>query len=96
MQLSDIPFMFQSRLRIAAVAALISSPRDFTSLLAITKSTPGNLGKQLELLEKEGYITSSKSIVNRRPNTAYTLTPAGREAFTEYVRMLERVIDEVN
>ena len=51
MELYEIPAAFQSRLRLAIVAALMTGPKDFTTLTKLTDATPGNLGKQLELLE---------------------------------------------
>ena len=89
MELDQIPSAFQSRLRLSVIAALLTGPQNFRALQDLTGATPGNLGKQLELLEGEGYIQSQKSFVGRRPNTTYTLLPFGREQFTQYVALLE-------
>ena len=94
MELHEIPAAFQSKLRLAAIAALISGPKDFTSLMKITAATAGNLGKQLELLESDGYITSRKEFLSRRPKTTYELTVLGRETFLSYVALLERIVDK--
>ena len=51
MELYEIPTAFQSRLRLGVVAALMTGPKDFTTLTKLTDATPGNLGKQMELLE---------------------------------------------
>ena len=44
-----------------------------------------------ELLEHE-YITVEKTFVDNKPRTTYFLTPAGRAAFTHYVRSLKDII----
>ena len=83
MELSQIPAALQSRLRLSVIAALLSGPKKFTA---------GNLGKQLEQLEEEGYLDSKKEFVGRRPNTTYRLLPYGREQFTQYVALLESLL----
>jgi len=92
MELDQIPSAFQSRLRLSVIAALLTGPQNFRALQDLTGATPGNLGKQLELLEGEGYIQSKKEFVGRRPNTTYTLLPFGRDQFAQYVALLESVL----
>ena len=87
MELSQIPAAFHSKLRLAVIAALLSGPKNFRALQDLTGATPGNLGKQLEVLEAEGYLRSEKAFVGRRPNTTYTLLPYGREQFAQYVAL---------
>ncbi len=93
MELHEIPSAFQSKLRLGAIAALMAGPRDFTTLQKLTDATAGNLGKQLETLEAEGYIASRKEFFSRRPKTTYELTEKGRETFLSYVALLERIVD---
>ena len=90
MELSQIPAALQSRLRLSVIAALLSGPKKF--LQDLTGATAGNLGKQLEQLEEEGYLDSKKEFVGRRPNTTYRLLPYGREQFTQYVALLESLL----
>lgn len=72
----------------------------FTALTELALSmhsgtaTPGNLGKQMELLEAEGYVQSQKAFVGRRPSTTYRLLPFGREQFTQYVALLASILDQ--
>ena len=73
-------------------AALLSGPKKFRTLQDLTGATAGNLGKQLEQLEEEGYLDSKKEFVGRRPNTTYRLLPYGREQFTQYVALLESLL----
>lgn len=92
MELSQIPAALQSRLRLSVIAALLSGPKKFRTLQDLTGATAGNLGKQLEQLEEEGYLDSKKEFVGRRPNTTYRLLPYGREQFTQYVALLESLL----
>lgn len=92
MELSQIPAALQSRLRLSVIAALLSGPKKFRTLQDLTGATAGNLGKQLEQLEEEGYLDSKKEFVGRRPNTNYRLLPYGREQFTQYVALLESLL----
>jgi hypothetical protein len=36
----------------------------------------------------------AKSFQNRRPLTTCSLTAAGRKAFTEYINLLERIVQQ--
>ena len=91
MELWEIPAAFQSKLRLGVVAALMTGPKDFTTLTKLTEATPGNLGKQLELLESDGFLSCSRELLGKRPRSTYRLTEAGRETFLAYVRMLEKI-----
>ena len=92
MELNEIPAAFQSRLRIGVVAALMTGEKDFTTLTKITEATPGNLGKQMELLEAEGVVSCRKERIGERTRSTYALTENGRESFRSYVLLLERMI----
>lgn len=92
MNITEIPFAFQSKLRLAVIASLISGPKSFSLLQRLTEATAGNLGKQLELLENEGYVKSKKEFLNKRPNTTYFLSDHGRERFLAYVEMLNELV----
>lgn len=93
MMISEIPSVFQSKVRLAVVAALLTGPKSFKSLKTITEATDGNLGRQLEILEEEHIISVEKSIAGRRVNSTYSLTPAGRRLFTEYIQLLQDLMD---
>lgn len=91
MELHEIPAAFQSRLRLGVVAALMTGPKDFTTLTKLTEATPGNLGKQMELLEADGIVSCRKEQQGRRTRSTYSLTDTGRELFLAYVKMLEAI-----
>ena len=94
MELNEIPAAFQSRLRLGVVAALMTGAKDFTTLTKLTDGTPGNLGKQMELLEADGFVSCRKEQTGRRSRTVYTLTEEGRESFRSYVLLLERIVGD--
>ena len=54
----------------------------------------GNLGKQMEILEQDGFLSCRKELLGRRPRSTYSLTETGRETFLAYVRMLEKIAGE--
>ena len=92
MELNQIPGAFQSRVRLSVIAALLTGPQNFRALQDLTGATPGNLGKQLELLEEDGFIQSKKEFVGRRPNTTYTLRQLAISK--DYNTQMEQWIDE--
>jgi DNA-binding MarR family transcriptional regulator len=82
------------RLRImAALAALESGNEvDFSYLRDLLLVTDGNLGAHLRKLEEAGYITVNKTFVERKPRTYISATSEGRQAFQEYVAVLESIL----
>lgn len=83
---------FANNLRLAIMTALISGDMDFNMLKKLTGGTDGNLSIQARKLEEYGYITSSKSFIDRKPRTTYKMTTSGKEAFQHYVSLLEQVL----
>lgn len=94
MEINAIPEAFQTKLRLAILSALLTGEKNFKELKKITEATDGNLGAQLKKLEEAGYITVSKTFVNRKPQTSCILTAFGRKQFKEYVEMLERLLGQ--
>jgi DNA-binding PadR family transcriptional regulator len=43
-------------------------------------------------LEEVGYVTVEKKFVQRKPQTLYRMTDAGRQALTEYVKALKQML----
>jgi DNA-binding MarR family transcriptional regulator len=89
-QLDDI---IHSRIRLAIMAVLVSvEEAEFTFLREKVNATDGNLSTHLKKLEDAGYITVSKSFVERKPLSRYKLTQKGRTAFESYIEHLEKLI----
>ena len=94
MKFDSIPEAFKTKLRVAIMAALYSGPKDFNTLKQVTSATDGNLSVQLSKLEELGYVTSMKTIVNKKSYTEYCATDIGRSNFYEYVEFLASIIKE--
>jgi len=54
--------------------------------------TDGNLTTHIRALQQEGYLSVAKSFRNNRPLTTCSLTVAGRQAFAEYISLLEQIV----
>ncbi|MGB7770199.1 MAG: transcriptional regulator [Verrucomicrobiia bacterium] len=79
--------------RLAIMSMLAASPElSFTELRDALAMTDGNLTTHIRALQEEGYLAVAKSYQNRRPLTTCSLTPAGREAFSGYINLLEQIV----
>ncbi|KNY30022.1 winged helix-turn-helix domain-containing protein [Pseudobacteroides cellulosolvens] len=92
MDINSIPDIFQSKLRIAIVAALITGEKTFKEVKEVTGATDGNLSIHLSKLEGAGYIEIYKDFFNNKPRTRYNLTDKGKSEFVEYVNKLDSII----
>jgi DNA-binding PadR family transcriptional regulator len=94
-ELPELNPVIHGKLRLALLSLLIGvEEAEFTWLRAKTGSTDGNLGAQLLKLEEAGYVTVEKKFVQRKPQTIYRMTEAGRQALTEYVQALKQLLGE--
>lgn len=91
--LPELDPVIHGKLRLALLSLLAGvDEAEFTWLRDKTGSTDGNLGAQLTRLEEAGYVRVKKKFVNRKPKTLYRMTEAGRQALTDYVRTLKRLL----
>ncbi len=82
--------------RLGVLTALqTSGPLDFTTLKKRLGVHDGVIGTHLRKLEDVGYITCKKAFVGRRPKSTYRITPAGRNALSNYLEAMQRIIDAV-
>jgi DNA-binding MarR family transcriptional regulator len=65
---------------------------DFNALKEYLDVTDGNLASHMKALEKEDFIGVEKSFVGKKPNTKYFMTEAGKKAFEDHLKALERLI----
>jgi DNA-binding HxlR family transcriptional regulator len=94
-ELPDLNPVIHGKLRLALLSLLTTvEEAEFTWLRARTGSTDGNLGAQLARLEEAGYVAVEKKFVQRKPQTLYRMTEAGRTALTEYVQALKQLLGE--
>ncbi len=84
---------FENRIRLQIMSVLAANESyDFNSLKELLDVTDGNLASHLKALEKEEYITFSKSFLGRKPNTRYKASTEGVNAFKEHLEALENLI----
>jgi DNA-binding MarR family transcriptional regulator len=84
---------FESRIRLGIMSALaVNDTLDFNALKEYLDLTDGNLASHLKGLEKEEFIDVKKSFIGRKPNTTYFMTKAGRIAFDQHLKALEKLI----
>ncbi|MGA2633433.1 MAG: transcriptional regulator [Terracidiphilus sp.] len=92
-ELPELNPVVHGKLRLALLSLLSGvEEAEFTWLRSRTGSTDGNLGAQLQKLEEAGYVIVEKKFVQRKPQTLYRMTEAGREALTEYVQALKQML----
>ncbi|MBX2964088.1 MAG: transcriptional regulator [Cyclobacteriaceae bacterium] len=85
--------ILEHRIRLQIMSVLVANDSyDFNSLKEVLNVTDGNLASNLKALEKEKYISVSKSFVDRKPNTKYKATEKGRNAFKKHLDALEELI----
>jgi DNA-binding MarR family transcriptional regulator len=87
--------VLEHRIRLQIMSVLVTNDAyDFNSLKEILAVTDGNLASHIKALEKEKYISVSKSFVERKPNTKYKITERGRNAFKKHLDALEQVVKQ--
>ena len=67
---------------------------EFNALKDILSISDGNLASNIKALEKEKYISVSKSFIDRKPNTKYKITERGKNAFKKHLDALEGVLKQ--
>jgi DNA-binding MarR family transcriptional regulator len=81
--------------RLAIMSMLAASPElSFTEMRDALKMTDGNLTTHIRTLQETGYVSVTKSFQNNRPLTTCALTAAGKKAFTNYINLLENIIQQ--
>ncbi len=91
--LEHINKAFESRARLGIMSVLMVEERvDFNSLKETLQMTDGNLASHLRAMEEAAYLRVEKQFIGRKPNTRYSATAEGREAFKNHLDALERLI----
>jgi DNA-binding HxlR family transcriptional regulator len=87
--------VLEHRVRLQIMSILMTNEVfDFNTLKEMIGITDGNLASNIKALEKEKYISVSKSFVQRKPNTKYNITERGRNAFRNHLDALENVLKQ--
>lgn len=91
--LSQFNKAFESKARLSIMSVLlVNESMSFNALKELLSLTDGNLATHLRALEEAGYVTAQKQFIGRKPNTTYSATDAGRQAFTDHLNALESFI----
>ena len=85
--------LLHSELRLALMSVLAGvEEADFSYLKKQTGATSGNLSVQIDKLTAAGYSTVEKGFKGKMPRTTCRITPAGQEAFSNYVDALKEYL----
>ncbi|MDB5239417.1 MAG: transcriptional regulator [Spirosoma sp.] len=84
---------FESKARLNIMSVLmVNDTQSFNALKELLGLTDGNLATHLRALEESGYILVQKQFIGRKPNTIYSATASGRQAFSDHLNALEEFI----
>ena len=87
--------VLEHRIRLQIMSALVTNDAfEFNTLKELLNVTDGNLASHIKALEREKYLTVSKSFIEKKPNTRYKITERGRTAFRKHLDALEAVIKQ--
>lgn len=91
--LKDLDKAFENKVRLGIMSALmVNDYLDFNTLKALLDVTDGNLASHLKALEKVDYITVTKEFIDRKPNTKYMASTAGKTAFQLHIKAIEQLL----
>ena len=81
--------------RLAIMSMLAAAPQlSFTELRDSLGMTDGNITAHVRTLQESGYVSVTKSFQGGRPLTTFALTEPGRAAFSSYIELLARIVDQ--
>ncbi len=91
--IGDLNKAFESRVRLGMMSILLVNDYvDFGTLKEQLQITDGNLASHIAALEKLAYIEVRKKFIGKKPNTSYAATAIGKQAFSEHLDALEKLI----
>ena len=91
--IKDLNKAFENKVRLGIMSALVVNEYlNFTTLKDLLDVTDGNLASHLKSLEKYRYITFKKEFLDRKPNTRYSVTREGRDAFIKHIKAIEQLL----
>lgn len=91
--INNINKVFDHRIRLGIMSVLmVNEYADFKMLKELLEVTDGNLASHIKALEKAAYINVEKQFIGRKPNTQYSATKLGRQAFKKHINALEKLI----
>jgi DNA-binding MarR family transcriptional regulator len=84
---------FDHRVRLGVMAVLLANESvSFNDLKEVLDLTDGNLASHVAALEKASYVLVTKQFIGKKPNTTYSATAEGKEAFQQHLAALEKLL----
>lgn len=84
---------FDNRVRLGVMAVLMANESvSFNELKEALDLTDGNLASHVSALEKAGYVAVSKQFIGKKPNTTYSASKEGTQAFQDHLTALEKLL----
>ncbi len=84
---------FENRIRLGIMSMLmVNDFVDFKTIKETLDVSDGNLASHLTALEKKEYITVKKQFIGKKPNTSYSASKLGKQAFKKHLKALEALI----
>jgi DNA-binding MarR family transcriptional regulator len=81
--------------RLQIMSVLVAQPSyDFNSLKEVVGISDGSLASHIKALEREKYVSVTKSFIDRKPNTRYKATDRGRTIFKKHLDALEALVKQ--
>lgn len=81
--------------RLQIMSVLVAQPSyDFNSLKEVVGISDGSLASHIKALEREKYVSVTKSFIDRKPNTRYKATDRGRAIFKKHLDALEALVKQ--
>ena len=81
--------------RLAIMSLLAPTPQlSFTEMRDTLGMTDGNVMAHIRTLHEAGYVSVTKEFKQGRQVTSYSLTREGRKAFTTYIDLLEKIVEQ--
>ncbi|GLU43960.1 winged helix-turn-helix domain-containing protein [Allomuricauda sp. NBRC 101325] len=95
--IDNINKIFDHRIRLGIMSILmVNDAVDFNRLKELLDVTDGNLASHTKTLEKAEYINIEKSFIGKKPNTKYSITNLGKQAFKKHIDAIEHLIRNSN
>jgi DNA-binding HxlR family transcriptional regulator len=87
---------FENRIKLGIMSVLLVNEQvEFNQLKEWLEVTDGNLASHLNALEKKQFISVQKQFIGKKPNTSYSVTTAGKKAFSDHLTALENLINKL-
>lgn len=85
----------RSRLLIMSTLAAQEDAIDFSSLVDILEFSRGNLSVHMRKLEEAGFVLVTKSFVDRKPKTTFSITDQGRKEIKAYLEAVRTLLNDI-